>query len=261
MIDIHCHILPGTDDGAADLSEAIAMAEAAAADGVAEVVATPHWMTHERKGLAELHWALAELGESLALHGLPVRVHAGAEILLEPDLPMLARRGKLPTLCSGPYILVEPPFAGLTGFTEQTLFELQALGLRPIVAHPERCATFQADLGRLVLLVGRGVRVQLNAGSLMGHYGGRAQAVARQMLRWRLAHAIASDGHDLFARRPLLSAAARAAAEIVGEEGARLLVVDNPAAILAGRPLAHPPPAELPARPPRWRRWFSFLAR
>lgn len=261
MIDIHCHILPGVDDGATDLAEASAMAKAAAADGIAEIVATPHWTERERLAAPEWRSRFAELGSELESLHLPIRIHLGAELPLEPDLPSLAARGTLPTLAGGPYVLVEPPFTMLPGYVEQILFELQALGLRPIVAHPERCATLQMGLRRLFVLVGRGVLVQLNAGSLTGHYGGRAQSVARELLRQGLAHVIASDGHDSTGRPPLLSPALAEAAQIIGEAGTRLLVIDNPTAILAGRLVTAPPTPT--TRKPRFGRlsWFQFGGR
>ncbi|MHB1132153.1 MAG: tyrosine-protein phosphatase [Chloroflexota bacterium] len=255
MIDLHCHILPGLDDGPADADEALAMAALAVADGVRRVVATPHWPDPGAPFLARRDAVLAELRRLLAERGSPLQLSGGGEVLLEPDLAARQAGGDLPTLGAGPYLLVELPFAApaLPNYTGQVLAELQVAGLRPILAHPERCAALQRQPQQLAGLVERGLLVQVNAASLGGGHGGQARRCAEQWLQGGLVHVLATDAHDPRERPPVLSAAVSAAARLVGEAAALALVTITPAAILAGHAVRPPEP-----RQPRGRRWWFW---
>lgn len=255
-VDLHCHLLPGVDDGPYDLGEALAVAALAAADGTAVLACTPHL---DPTRPTPPGWPAAEvaaLQTELDRHGIPLRLVPGAELALDPYLTTLATRKILPTLGGGPYALVEYPFFSKPAFAAQVLFELQAAGLRLVLAHPERCAGFAGSLQNLEILVGRGVLVQVNAGSLLGAYGREVARAARNFLTAGLVHIIASDGHSVEARTPALAEAEAVAADIVGAAAAHAMVTTTPAAILAGNPL--PPPAVPPVRPPKRGRPFRF---
>lgn len=256
MIDLHCHLLPGLDDGPETMGEALAMAAVAEADGVRRIVATPHYSEADWASREEVQIRLAELRRHLRERGSRLEVLEGGEVLLGPDLPCRAAAGNLPTLHEGPYVLIEVPLftPTLPNYGERVLAELQALGLRPILAHPERCAAFQNDLSLLAKLVERGVLTQINAGSISGAHGRRAQRVAREMLGRRLGQVIASDGHGPRDRPPTLVAAVREVARMVGHDEATAMIASTPAAVVAGEPIAVRAPF---ASPRRWRWWLS----
>lgn len=245
MVDIHCHLLPGIDDGAASLEDAAAMCAQLVADGCRAVVATPHqrhdlWPNHDLDGLEALRRAVAEL----APPGLEIAL--GAEIRVDSELPLdLERRLGIQSLAGSKHLLIEfdrreplPP-PGAAGLVH----ELVVMGWRPIVAHPELIAWLAEDLGTLAELVAAGARLQVTAMSVTGEFGRWAQERCRTLLNAGLVHFVASDAHSPRQRAPGLSRARRVLAERHGEEVAELLTATNPAAVLRDQPVAEEVPA------------------
>ena len=241
MVDLHCHLLPGIDDGALNLADATAMCRLAAADGCTAVVATPHqrteqWDPRDVAALAELRREV----QAAAPAGL--QVLAGAEVRIDPDvldeLERLRASGLL-SLAGSRYLLLEFHRAPSPGVLDPLglLHELTATGWRPIFAHPEFVPWLAEDYEMQQLMVDRGAMFQLTAMSVTGEFGRRAQAVCESMLELGLAHFIASDAHSPRWRPPGLSAARRVVAARWGEETARRLTSDNPAAVIANRAL------------------------
>src|SRR5438874_5472595 len=138
MIDIHCHILPGLDDGPPTLEESLALARAAAEGGTETIVATPHIRRDHPFEPEEVGPATARLNEALESEGIPLRVVPGGELSISRAAEL--DRDTLATVAigGGPYMLVESPYTHLGGLLEETLFDLQVQGFHPILAHPER---------------------------------------------------------------------------------------------------------------------------
>lgn len=256
FIDIHCHILPGVDDGPTTMEGALAMAALAMADGVGQIVATPHnlrWLPGaNRERTAAL---AARLQREVEARGLPLHLLIGTEVYITPDLSAQVDDGRAYPLNGSRYILVELGFTSWPDFTERALSELQAHGLVPILAHAERYAAVQRNPDRLRPLVERGALVQITAGSLLGAFGPEAERAAKILLEHRLAHVMASDGHNIHTRAPTLSAAMQVAAKILGLEEARALVEATPAAIVRDEPVTVAPPLPVPQQ----RSWFDWL--
>ncbi|UGS34333.1 tyrosine-protein phosphatase [Capillimicrobium parvum] len=233
MIDLHCHILAGLDDGPADLDASLAMARAHADAGVRRVVATPHVtcsMPNDAPGIA---LAVAELELALAAEAIPLRVSRGAEIGLaraveldDPALDALA-------LAGGPWKLVEAPLRAGED-TAADFRRLQRRGHRLLIAHPERSPAFQGDPAVLTGLVAAGALVQVTAGALVGRFGAPVQRVARDFVHRGLVHVVASDAHDTTRRAPGLRAEIDAAG--FGDR-AEWLTRDVPAALVGERQL------------------------
>ncbi|HVS13043.1 MAG TPA: CpsB/CapC family capsule biosynthesis tyrosine phosphatase [Thermoanaerobaculia bacterium] len=239
MIDLHCHVLPGVDDGAGDLSEALAMCRMAAADGCTTVFATPHqrhpaWWNGDRSALQRhLDTLRRQLGSTLDLRsGGEIRVDS--ELL--HDLDRFPDGGLLP-LGSSRYLLLELDRTGLGPDPLPLVHELAVAGWRPILAHPEHYPWLMVDRRLLAELVERGALLQITAMSLLGHFGTRPEQWSRELLDRGLVHFVASDAHDTVRRPPGLSAAAAAIRRSWGEEVARALTQDNPRAVLENRPL------------------------
>ncbi|MCC7354560.1 MAG: hypothetical protein IT330_12505 [Anaerolineae bacterium] len=241
--DIHCHILPGVDDGPGEIEGSLAMAAQAVADGTGQIVATPHNM-HWRPGAhrERMSALAAQVQQELDQRGLALRIVVGTEVYIAPDLPARLDDGRAYTINGSRYILVELPFTFWPDFSEDALSALQERGLVPILAHAERYTTLQRDPDRLRPLVEHGILVQLTAGSLLGGFGREAQRAAQVLLEHNLAHVIASDGHNTTYRVPVLSATLPLAGKIVGPEAAQTLVESVPAAIVANQPVAIAPP-------------------
>lgn len=256
MIDIHTHILPGFDDGAQTLEDAVAMARMAVGDGVLEVVATPHsaeWAPdHGREVLAE---RMAFLQQALDERSIRLRVRPGLEVHITPQLVAALEQKRIFTINDTQYLLLELPLSAYPVYTERVVFDLQIAGYVPIIAHPERNVAMQSDPGLLFTLVNRGAIAQVTAASLAGVFGHRAQESAQLMLRHRLVHIIASDAHSTRRRSPVLSAGVRVAAEFVGQEEAVAMVTTAPGSVLANQPLVVSEPIPLKGKSSRFKFW------
>lgn len=212
MFDLHCHILPGVDDGPETLEQSVAMARMAAADGVRTIVATPHLDEQYRHPAPELIRELVgRLNDRLRAEGVPLQVLPGAEVRTSPELLEHFAAGQIMTVADrGRFLLLELPTAGHAVYAPQLFFRLQLAGVTPIIAHAERVALFRAEPHRLQELRDRNIRIQINAESLAGQGGRALRNQALRLVRSGLADVIASDGHNLTTRRPLLSVARRA---------------------------------------------------
>jgi protein-tyrosine phosphatase len=252
VIDLHCHILPGVDDGPERLEDALALAREAADEGIRTIVATPHLDGRHLRTAAEVGDRVASLNSSLADGGIPVEVLPGAEVALS----WLGELGDAEladaALGDGPALLVESPYTGDVPVLEEQLFELQVKGFQPLLAHPERCPAFQARPERLAALVDHGVRCSITAASLAGRLGRGARRLSIELVSRRLVHDVSTDAHDTRHRPPRLREGFDVAdAELPGMAQAREWFTHvAPAAILSGAQL---PPAPELGRRSRWR--------
>lgn len=255
FVDIHCHILPGLDDGAVDWQESLQMARLAAAQGVSHLVATPHQLgVFAANSAGRIREGVAQLRQLLAQEGIPLQVFAGADIRIEPELPARLARGEVLAIePGGRYVLVELPFDAALPLLP-VLEQIRAVGFRPILTHPERTLAPGRHLEELRRWVSGGGVIQLTGGSLIGSFGIEVQARAERLLREGLVHVVASDAHGALKRRPLWRRVYERLVELVGQESAELLCRHNPASILAGKDVRLP---ELPAGClPRILRWM-----
>ena len=232
MIDLHCHILWDIDDGPADFDGSLAMARAAAADGTKQLVATPHVgrNMHPPELISD---KVAQLNAAIEREGLELKVLTGADNLHNLGSETLARY----TINATRYVLIEFPHTHLPTNAGDSVFEALQHGLVPIITHPERNPSIAQNPRLIFDLVDRGALVQLTAESLTGGFGHAAKSCSRYLLKRKMVHVLASDGHSADWRPPTLSAGLKAAEKIVGKEAARKLVFDNPAKIVLGHDL------------------------
>jgi len=239
VIDIHTHILPDIDDGAASVDVSIDMLDAARAMGVTIIVATPHLtepLTAEYD--ADVHRAFLEI-ESHARERA-ITLLRGFEIRLTPDLPARLRAGEPVTLGGSDTVLVDLPFIDWPHFADETLFNVQASGYQVILAHPERYPRIQEDPKAGLELVNRGIALQVNISSLAGIFGRTAQRAAEALLELGAVHLVASDAHSAGDRMAAVPEGLGTLRDLVGPEGLRRLALDTPRAILRGQPLPAP---------------------
>jgi len=242
MIDLHCHILPGLDDGAADLGVALEMARAFVADGVAVVACTPHILPGLYHNSADgIRNATSALQAVLEREGIPLRLVPGADNHIAPDGPARLRSGQMLALADSRYVLIEPPHNVVPQRIEAAFFDLQLAGYVPILTHPERLKWIEGHAHLIRKLAGAGVWMQITAGSLAGSFGSRAQYWAERLLEEGCAHILATDAHDVDRRRPDLSRGAELAARRVGHEEAWHLVSTRPRGVLDNVPTADLP--------------------
>ncbi len=232
MIDLHCHILPGIDDGPSDISESIEMARLAAGDGITTIVATPH-VKDSIYPSSVIRESAAALNRHLCALGIPVKILSGADVnaLLSPSLM------KDYTIGESNYILVEFPHTHLPKNAKDILFNMSLKGLFPIITHPERNPSVIKKPDLFFELLHTSAHVQITAGSLTGEFGPDVRDCARYLLRKGVVSFIATDAHSSGWRPPILSGGLRIAAEVMGMETALQLVIGNPEAVIAGREL------------------------
>jgi protein-tyrosine phosphatase len=242
VIDLHCHLLPGIDDGPPDMQESVALATAAARAGIHTIAATPHFRPdHPGVRPEELADRCAEVSAALNAATIDVAVVTAAEVDVTTALWASDEELRLASYHqAGAYLLVETPYTGLPEAFEDWLFTIATRGFRILLAHPERNATFQRHPSRLENLVRRGTLVQVTAASLLGERRSRTRAFAERLVERGLVHVLASDSHRGAGwREPDLSLGVAAAAAI-DPVRAEWMVTDAPAAILAGEDVVAP---------------------
>ena len=225
MIDMHCHILPGLDDGPENLETALWMARLAVDDGIRTVIATPHVGNGVyNSSAASIAAACAALNNELVRWDIPLTVLPGAEIHLTADVPALWREGGLPGLNGDKKcLLLELPNLFLPAGVTNVLKSLVDQGVRPFIAHPERNLTIYRHPEYVAALISYGAKMQVTAGSLCGDYGKSIKAFAEQMVLSGQVHCIASDMHP---DRYFRMRAAYARVRVIGGEESVVRMMD-----------------------------------
>lgn len=243
MIDIHCHILPGVDDGAENEQESIIMADIAAESGTKELIMTPHCCAP--RGFANLDKPALE-AEFAALRAcaarcrIPIKLHCGMEVFAANDFEALLDSGLLFTLAGSDYLLIEFAFDEMGMFIERCVQAVLSRGLTPIIAHPERYYFMQDEPEFMRHCALDGAKLQLNCASLDGGFGRSAKRAAHWALEHGCAHFIASDAHGPFMRSPALDAGYDLIEDLYGHDAAELLFCLNPAAVIKNRKVYAP---------------------
>ncbi|MDD4767922.1 MAG: phosphotransferase [Desulfotomaculaceae bacterium] len=235
MIDIHSHILPGLDDGAATIEEAIAMANCAVADGIKQMVATPHVKSRMYPSKGAILDKMANMQDVLQKNGINLVLLPGAEYRIDPELPRQLARGELLTINNkGRHLLVEFSDVSVPDYTADVFSELLQQGVTPIIAHPERNSVFIEDHKRFYELLSNGALAQLTSGSLTGYFCPEVTVTARSFLEKGGVQFIASDAHNRSGQLLQFKPAVRETMRLLGEEQARRLLLNNPQQVVRG---------------------------
>lgn len=258
-LDLHCHLLPGIDDGAKTLEDTEAIAERLVEEGITHVVASSHIMAdlypNTREKLLPL---VASTQAHLDAVGIPLTLVPGAEVRL--DVESCRPESWLTIGDAGKYLLVEfPNGMPLLESLEAQLFGLQAQGITPIIAHPERMVFLQKDPSLLEKWVERGVLAQGTMCVLAGASGERAIASLEGYLCKGLVHFMGTDAHGVDRRTRDMDKAKARLEELVGAENARLIRLENPRALLTGDPVRRPTPVAPPEAPGFMKKLLGFL--
>lgn len=203
MLDLHSHILPNLDDGAKNFDVSIEMLSISKNEGVEYICATPHFIPGDfeiTRGQYEETWG--QLNQLRAINNIPVAIVKGLEIYMHHELPKYYKEKRIWGINDGSYILIELPMEQFPIYTEEIFYELRLLGLHPIIAHPERNLRIIKDSELLYNLIEQGVYVQINSGSLLGHYGKDPKRIAEELVKASAVHFVGSDGHSINSRAP-----------------------------------------------------------
>ena len=239
MYDLHAHILPGVDDGAVTPQDTLAMSRVAAETGTKVVLATPHRKdVTENWSVAYLRKLIEEMNAQNRDHGVELSLVLGMENHLDTDLPAEIEVGRALPMNGTRYILIEMPFFGRPDFIEDTLSEVQDMGMVPVLAHPERIEAFQDYPDMLRRFIDKGMLSQITSNSLIGFWGKEVRDFTRCLLKNGMAHVMASDTHHAVGgRSPRMDVGLEEAADIIGFEAALTMLVDTPRAILEDKPI------------------------
>ncbi len=237
MIDLHCHLLPGIDDGARDLDQALRLARMAVAGGITHCVATPH--IHPGRytnSLSSISKVFTELKDELERAGIPLQLGMAAEIRLSEEILAMVARQQVPFLGSWEgdrVLLLELPHSHIPPGVEQLIRWLQKQKIRPMIAHPERNKDVLRDFNKVLPLARLGCLFQVTAGAVAGDFGEGSEKRARELLERDLVTILATDAHHEVRRPPVMEKGRRAAEAVVGESKSWELVRQNPGRIAA----------------------------
>jgi len=217
MIDIHCHLLPGIDDGPSDWNESMRMARIAANNGIRSIIATPHHGNGRYSNDPEcIEIKVRECNAMLVERGIPIHVYPGQEFHLHERYEEDLEHGRIQTLADSHYLLVELPHRTVPPWLSPFLARIRSLGLRAIIAHPERNERVMRHPKLLGEWIEQGVLAQVTTHSLLGNFGKKPQATALHLCERGWVHFVASDAHHSIKRSFFLRESYHALSGIIG---------------------------------------------
>lgn len=228
-IDIHSHILPGLDDGPQDFDTSIQMLRQASADGIRQIILTPHNKPlGHNAGLSMMGALIDEMKKRMKEEGIAIKLYRGNELYYRNSLAEEIMEGKALTLARSNYVLTEFDPMDDYDYIKYGVYNLIAEGYHPVLAHAERYSRMNDNTDRIEDLVEMGCYIQVNAGSVMGVSGLGSRGFTRKLLKKRLVHFVATDAHNTKKRRPRLKKCAAFIAGRYGRDYARELFCENP---------------------------------
>ena len=258
FVDIHCHLLPGVDDGATDLDMSLELIEQGLVDGIGTWLVTPHVLEEfDEETDQRLCAAYDRLREAVVRRALPAELAMGSEIMFQTNVAAVKARRAATFDGNGKYLLMEFPMGFVPGHADEVLFDFQRAGITPVIAHPERNAALAEHPRTIAQMVDRGLLMQVNARSLDENAPPPVRRLAEYLVRHGLAHFVASDAHHPQARPARLRTSWERICEIADEPTANLLCIENPRAAIAGERVRAPsyrPHVKMP-----W--WLRLLER
>ena len=238
MIDLHCHLVPGIDDGPRTLAESLAMARMAVAEGITAARTTPHiHVGRYENDLASIEKAIEELRAALEAEAIPLELSFAAEVRLDYEVLPMIEAGRVPflgELDGYRVLLLEFPHSHVPVGADKFVAWLLARRIRPMIAHPERNKDLMRDPAKIEPFVKEGCLLQLTADAVAGEFGELCALRSREFLQRGWVTVLASDAHDTGDRPPRIARGRDAAAQWVGEAEARRLTQDTPLRILRG---------------------------
>jgi protein-tyrosine phosphatase len=240
MVDIHCHILPGIDDGSKSWEMTAEMCRIAAEDGVTHIVATPHsndTYTYNRERFTEMLGQLHDAADGKLAFSLGCDFHFSYD-----NIHDALEHPRRYTIGDTQYLLIEFSDYGIPPSVKQDVFSILSSGMVPIITHPERNQPLLKNPDLVLTLVEHGCLVQVTANAVTGAWGGKTKKMVEWLLKREAVHVIASDAHDPLRRTPVMSEARDVVTRLAGVDVAEMLVTHNPAAIVDGRNLPYQPP-------------------
>lgn len=238
-VDIHCHVLPGIDDGPKNLDESLTLCRSLMRDGTTTVIATPHQLGRYdgHNSAAQVRQRVAELQGILDEKKIPLKIFSGGEVRIDERIGKFLDEDHILTLADGKkYLLLELP-SSVAIDPAVLMPRLEDANLTVILAHAERYDNLQSDPDAAKVWVDAGAVLQVNAGAPVGAFGQSAARAAWHWLSRGWVSLIATDAHSVGTRRPRMTDAIDAIAQKLGEDVARRVCIENPIRVVEGKEL------------------------
>lgn len=251
---MHSHILYGVDDGPKTIDHSIQMLQQAVDEGITEIIATSHRMHPLFDVNFELVTKQVQLLQHLTeQHNIPLKIYTGHEVRLSENIVSLFQNKQIHTLANSSYILLELPSSHIPNYTKNIIHSLNTIGLKPIIAHPERNHAITEKPARLERLIREGATMQLTAGSIAGHFGRAIQKLSLELVCANLVHTYGSDAHNV-TTRPFLFEAGLTYLEKHKQLDAVDILLENNARIVEDKDLLLLEPEEI-----KRGKWWQFV--
>lgn len=235
MYDLHCHILPGVDDGSSSFEESVAMARMAEKNGIKAIFATPHYIEDVwNKDVLYNQMILDKLNLELRNNDINVKIYLGNEVYSTFNVLNLLESEEITTLNNSSYILIELPMHEVPIYVESMIYSLKLAGITPIIAHPERNTRIIDDPNILYSLISKGALGQLNLSSLLGLYGRRVKKTAKVIVKHNMIHFVGTDSHKPMESNYKINKTTRILNKLIGSEKTLKLTSCNPEKIAEG---------------------------
>ncbi|WP_437829650.1 tyrosine-protein phosphatase [Niallia taxi] len=254
MIDIHCHILPGVDDGPVTDEDSLDMAKAAVKEGIKTIIATPHHRNNKYENKREqILKNVSNLNELLKQENIPLEILPGQENRIYGEILEDFQKGEILTLSNTQYLFIEFPTSSVPRYAERLLYDIQVEGITPIIVHPERNKEILENPDLLYNFVKKGSLTQVTAASVTGYFGKNIQKFSKQLIEANLTHFIASDAHNIHNRSFKLDEAYNYIEDIMGKDYVYLFM-ENSESILSNQNIFREIPEKL-----RRRKFFGIF--
>jgi protein-tyrosine phosphatase len=237
MIDIHCHILPAIDDGPDDLSGTLEMLRLATADGITQIVATPHYRHGDSPTARDIEEKLMHVRKKAEENFIAIELFGGADIRLTYELMKGIQENLIPTINNSRYFLLELPNL-IPPNLDNFLFETRLKGYVPVITHPERNYSLLSAQDKIEALRDADALFQLTAMSITGGLGRRIKKFTEYLMKKGYVDFIATDAHSTVLRPPLLSRAYRETVGILNETEADRIFFENPRAVIEDKEIS-----------------------
>lgn len=233
MIDIHSHIIPNVDDGARSVEETFNILKEAQEAGFTDVILTSHFLlNYYETNAQELIFWKEKLQEVLKKQGTKINLHSGMEIYITNQMEELLENKKILTLANSRYMLIELPLATNVKYFDYVVYYLEAKGIKPIIAHPERYKCVQKDPDIVEEYIEKGCLIQCNYGSIVNLYGREAEKTIKTLLKKKQVHFLGSDVHRENGTYLIILDAIKKIRKIIGENKINEITTINPKKIL-----------------------------
>lgn len=233
IFDIHCHILPGVDDGSGSMEETLQLLKTEYEDGVRSIIFTPHFRRKMfEPDMERVYEAFARTQEEAAKIADDLNLYLGCEFHANSEMAEILKRGERPTMAGSRYVLTEFKESAEYSYIRERIRTLQSSGYRPIIAHAERIECLRKDVTRIEELVDAGVRIQINANSIIGADGFAIKRFCRKLMKLDCIHFVGTDAHDIRERVPNMGKCAAYLEKKMGEDYARWLLIESPRKII-----------------------------